>query len=705
MNVIRARGVVRAERQVHDVALPDRAQSADRPLARDRPRRAGRRRARTTTTTIRWTRFRRARSDEPEVARRRARAVAPASRLRCAALPAAQREAFLLHQEGGLELAEIAAADRRRRRDREEPHPLRAREAARRARRPAMTTPSPDDRRTRSSDPRVDAAWRAAVARRAAGGARRGDPRGRAARGRRRSAARRCARSRTPPASLVAARRGRDDRARSPSASCNSRPRAARRACGRRQRVVTDMPAPAQTTGAGACSAAPPATSTKPDGASAARSPTGNLRARRRVDPHRPTGRPGSRSRRRPVQSPAGGPNPAEPEAPQLAAMCAEPSGSSAVPKRRQAQRDAISRLSPAPCRGTAPAERTARRAARRAERLRARTAPRPESSRAPRPGGAASAPPSAPRPAALARAAPDGARRRPRRAPAPNAPRARRPNRNQRARPRIARRARSRTRSRSIRRCATSSASARNSPHFAPRSASSKNSAPARPSAGCRRSPGAAAAQAPECDGRRSSRATPSASGSARAARPQRIVARQPDEAWRLRAAAISVPPLAADESSVEMREAMLDRRQRAAARRRSRRTAFCTAARRRRRSRISGSDHRPAQMPTAGPALEQDFAGALDDEHTHRRGAVAFLRGTRRGQLPDAMRKERDAVLVHRAASSQRGRVRRAHGRAQVHRAACTPRCRRRAAAPRLRATATLRPSARRADLRSRR
>jgi RNA polymerase sigma-70 factor (ECF subfamily) len=47
------------------------------------------------------------RGDEPEV---RVAAHEIASRLRAAlaALPAAQREAFLLHQEGGLELAEIA---------------------------------------------------------------------------------------------------------------------------------------------------------------------------------------------------------------------------------------------------------------------------------------------------------------------------------------------------------------------------------------------------------------------------------------------------------------------------------------------------------------------------------------------------------------------------------------------------------------------
>jgi len=49
-----------------------------------------------------------ARGDEPEV---RVEASEIAARLRAAlsALPAAQREAFVLHQEGGLELAEVAA--------------------------------------------------------------------------------------------------------------------------------------------------------------------------------------------------------------------------------------------------------------------------------------------------------------------------------------------------------------------------------------------------------------------------------------------------------------------------------------------------------------------------------------------------------------------------------------------------------------------
>jgi RNA polymerase sigma-70 factor, ECF subfamily len=46
--------------------------------------------------------------DGPE-ARADARELADRLKAACAALPAAQREAFLLHQEGGLDLAEIAA--------------------------------------------------------------------------------------------------------------------------------------------------------------------------------------------------------------------------------------------------------------------------------------------------------------------------------------------------------------------------------------------------------------------------------------------------------------------------------------------------------------------------------------------------------------------------------------------------------------------
>ena len=48
-----------------------------------------------------------ARNDEPDV-RAGAREIGARIRQALAALPAAQREAFLLHQEGGLELAEIA---------------------------------------------------------------------------------------------------------------------------------------------------------------------------------------------------------------------------------------------------------------------------------------------------------------------------------------------------------------------------------------------------------------------------------------------------------------------------------------------------------------------------------------------------------------------------------------------------------------------
>ena len=49
-----------------------------------------------------------ARGDEPEV-RASTREISARLDAALAALPAAQRDAFLLHQEGGLELAEIAA--------------------------------------------------------------------------------------------------------------------------------------------------------------------------------------------------------------------------------------------------------------------------------------------------------------------------------------------------------------------------------------------------------------------------------------------------------------------------------------------------------------------------------------------------------------------------------------------------------------------
>ena len=52
--------------------------------------------------------LRAAADDEPE-ARAGTRELSSRLKAACAALPAVQREAFLLHQEGGLELAEIAA--------------------------------------------------------------------------------------------------------------------------------------------------------------------------------------------------------------------------------------------------------------------------------------------------------------------------------------------------------------------------------------------------------------------------------------------------------------------------------------------------------------------------------------------------------------------------------------------------------------------
>ncbi len=60
----------------------------------------------------------------------RAESSAPGSSWRSAALPPAQRDAFLLHQEAGLELAAIAELTGGRHRDDQEPDPLRARQAA-----------------------------------------------------------------------------------------------------------------------------------------------------------------------------------------------------------------------------------------------------------------------------------------------------------------------------------------------------------------------------------------------------------------------------------------------------------------------------------------------------------------------------------------------------------------------------------------------
>ena len=109
MNAIRVRATLRADREVHDVALHARAQPARRSLARERAgevrvdRRRRRRRRATRVESLPG-----ARHDEPEHARasRRARRALHAA---LAALPAAQRDAFLLQHEGGLSLAEIAA--------------------------------------------------------------------------------------------------------------------------------------------------------------------------------------------------------------------------------------------------------------------------------------------------------------------------------------------------------------------------------------------------------------------------------------------------------------------------------------------------------------------------------------------------------------------------------------------------------------------
>ena len=186
MNVIRARAIVRTERQVHDVAVPSRAQPPDRPLARCRACRLAVSAARTRRGDD---------ADDPLAAvparrttnPKRAPASASSSRrlkAACAALPAAQREAFLLQQEGGLSLAEIAELTGAG----VETVKSRIRYAVAKLRvltgRFAMTTAGPDDRET-LVDPRVDRGMARGIARRAAGAARRLDPRRGASRGRR----------------------------------------------------------------------------------------------------------------------------------------------------------------------------------------------------------------------------------------------------------------------------------------------------------------------------------------------------------------------------------------------------------------------------------------------------------------------------------------------------------------------------------------
>ncbi len=101
-----------------------------------------------------------ARNDEPEV---RAGAREISARLHAALVDAAAGAARGVPAAPGRRPRAVGdrRSHRRRHRDREEPVALRAREAAHRARRPAMTMPRRDDP-SALRDPRIDAAWRAA---------------------------------------------------------------------------------------------------------------------------------------------------------------------------------------------------------------------------------------------------------------------------------------------------------------------------------------------------------------------------------------------------------------------------------------------------------------------------------------------------------------------------------------------------------------
>ena len=199
-----------AHGEVHHLALHARAPPAGRSLALERPGRAGvdrRRRGREHA--------RRCRS-APRRARRRADARANTRELGArikaalAGLPAAQRDAFLLQQEAGLSLADIATmtgvgaetVKSRLRYAIAEAAPG----APRSARGVDMTDHDP-------RDPALDAMWRAHSTEAAAGASRSGDPRRSASGGRQRSAFDGIGRRRDASLAMVdAARRGGDDR-------------------------------------------------------------------------------------------------------------------------------------------------------------------------------------------------------------------------------------------------------------------------------------------------------------------------------------------------------------------------------------------------------------------------------------------------------------------------------------------------------------
>ena len=109
MNAIRAARPLRADGEVHDMALHARPPSARRSLARERPGevRVDRRRRRREHARRRGSAARRAPRRAGSAHRTRG-SCANSLHAALATLPAVQRDAFLLQQEGGLSLAEIA---------------------------------------------------------------------------------------------------------------------------------------------------------------------------------------------------------------------------------------------------------------------------------------------------------------------------------------------------------------------------------------------------------------------------------------------------------------------------------------------------------------------------------------------------------------------------------------------------------------------
>ncbi len=104
------------------------------------------------------------------------------------------------------------------------------------------------------------------------------------------------------------------------------------------------------------------------------------------------------------------------------------------------------------------------------------------------------------------------------------------------------------------------------------------------------------------------------------------------------------------------EVREAVLDRRERRRGLDICAESAHVQYARGSSSSSISGRLHSPPQMPSGGTLLEQDRAGALDQQHAHRTLRQTRLAG--RGDGSSSTRRSlRATQSLATGQSSQRG------------------------------------------------